>query len=65
MISARKNRSTDRCDALHSTEPMIVIACLISRNNILERLSRVLFVGPKCLCYIQTRGMRGTKRVVF
>jgi len=59
---ARKNRIFNCCDALHSTEPMLVIACLISRNDILERLARVLFVAPKCLCYIQTQRMRGTKR---
>ena len=44
---------------------MIVITCLISRNNILERVSRVLFVAPKCLCYIQSQSMHGTKRVSF
>jgi hypothetical protein len=44
---------------------MITVACLISRNNILERLARVLFVAPKCLCYIQTQSMRGSKRAFF
>jgi hypothetical protein len=44
---------------------MFVIACLISRNDILERFSRVLFVASKCVCYIQTQSMRGTKRAFF
>jgi len=40
---------------------MVTIDRLICRNNILERLARALFVAPKCLCYIQTQSMRGTK----
>jgi len=38
---------------------------LINRNDILERLSRVLFVSLKCVCYIHTQSMDGTRRIRF
>jgi hypothetical protein len=38
---------------------MVLITSLISHNDILERFSRVLFVAPRCVCYIQSQSICG------